>query len=69
VPPSQLQLFPDDTKQVLHDEHEVIRVARARLEIEMLIEAFGVIVLGVNEQDTRANSVGGTRCTQQRILE
>ena len=46
----RVQLPPDDTKQVLHDEHEVIRVARARLEIEMLVEGFGVIVLGASSR-------------------
>jgi hypothetical protein len=31
--------------QVLHDEHELKRIARARLEVEMLIEAFRIVIL------------------------
>src|SRR6185503_10893414 len=58
VRPIAIQLLPDDTNQVLDDEHEVIRVARTWLEIEVLVEALGIIVLGVNQNGARANRVG-----------
>lgn len=52
----------DDAKQVLHDEHEVIGVSWARLEIEVLVEPLCAVVFGVNENGPRADRVRRARC-------
>ena len=46
-----------EPQQVLHDEQHMVRIARAWLEIKMLIKPLGIIVLGVNEQRPRADQV------------
>lgn len=39
----------NDPQEILHDEQEMIGIARARLEVEMLVEALGLIILGMDE--------------------
>lgn len=60
APPSPF----DESHQVLHDEQQVIGIARARLEIEMFIKKLGVVVLGMDEQSAGADGVRGLRSTQ-----
>ena len=61
--------LPDDAQQILHQQQQVARVAWARLECEVFVKAFGIVVVGVNDQRTRADSVGGLSSAQQGILE
>jgi len=46
----------------------MVRIARARLKVEMFVEGFGLIVLGVNDERSRADRVGGLGRAEQGVL-
>jgi hypothetical protein len=48
----------DYLRQVFHNEQQLVGVARACLEREVLIEGPGLIVLGVHEQSPGAYGIG-----------
>jgi hypothetical protein len=47
----------------------MVGVIQARLEVEVLIERLGAVVLGVDEQCAGTDSVGGLRCTYQGVFQ
>ena len=51
----------NNPQKVFHDKQQVVGIAWARFEIEMLVETFGVVIFGVNQHSSRANRGGSTR--------
>lgn len=54
---------------VPQEEHEVQRVGRRRLEVEMLAETAGSIVRSVNEQHSDASDLGRRERPAYRVAE
>jgi len=47
----------------------MVLITRARLEVEMLVETFGLIVLRMGDERSRADRVGGLRRPEEGVLE
>ena len=61
--------LPDYAQQILHQQQQMVRVAWARLECEVFVKAFGIVVFGVNDQRTRTDGLGGLRSATQGTFE
>jgi hypothetical protein len=49
--------FCDDLEQVLHDEHQMVRIAWARFKREVFIEGPGLVIFGMHQQRPGADGL------------
>ena len=55
--------------QILHQQEQMIRVGRTRLEIKVLVEGLHFVVLCVDQEGADAGNVRRLGSAQERILE
>src|SRR6266540_6873180 len=67
--PSRSRVALQQPTDVLHQQLEVERVGGGWLEAVLEVPGLGAVVLGVDEQDARADRLGGLRRAQNGVLE